>query len=395
MSRSAPRLGNGAQPGSDPASGSGPAVDPQDRAAGRAPATASSALAVAVGGRVVTTNTIVEVAALAGVSPATVSRAMRGLRGVSAPTRLRVAEAAAQLGYVPSPSAAALTTGRTQAIAVLAPWVSRWFFSAVIEGVQEVLSRRGYDVLLYPLDGSAAQDGPMAPGVRSLDKRVDGVLALNVPLGLASVQTLLALRVPVVTVGSMIGSVPAVLVDNVLVGRLATDHLLELGHRCIAFLGSDPAATFGFTVAGDRAEGYRAAMATAGAPVHPGWCPVTGFAVDGGVAAFDRLWDSVLAGDVPRPTAVVAVSDEVAMGVLHAARRRGLVVPGDLSVVGVDNHDLGYLFDLTTVAQPVRDQGRMAALLLLHQLSPEPGPLRTAEITPHLIVRGTTAPPAD
>ncbi|MBM9477552.1 LacI family DNA-binding transcriptional regulator [Nakamurella flavida] len=390
MSRTVPELDENAQPDSVSRTAPGPASAPRERTPGRE---ATVAFGSPVGGRVVTANTIVEVAALAGVSPATVSRALRGLRGVSAPTRVRVIDAAAQLGYVASPSAAALTTGRTQAIAVLAPWVSRWFFGAVIDGAQEVLSRRGYDVLLYPLDGSV-DDGPAAPGVRSLDKRVDGVLALNVPLGLQSVQTLLALRVPVVTVGSMIESVPAVLVDNVLVGRLATEHLLGLGHRCIAFLGSDPAEAFGFTVAGDRAAGYRAAMAGAGAPIDGGWCPSTGFAVEGGSIAFERMWGSVVAGDTPAPSAVVAVSDEVAMGVLHAARRLGLDVPGDLSVVGVDNHDLGYLFDLTTVAQPVRDQGRMAARLLLDQLTPDPGPSHTAEITPHLIVRGTTAPPS-
>src|SRR6478735_3253149 len=91
---------------------------------------------------------IVEVAALSGFSPATVSR---GLRGVSATTRVAVEEAASQLGYFPSPSAAALTTGRTNAIGVIAPWVSRWFFSAVVEGAQEVLAQQGYDLLLYPI----------------------------------------------------------------------------------------------------------------------------------------------------------------------------------------------------------------------------------------------------
>ena len=100
---------------------------------------------------------IVEVAALAGVSPATVSRALRGLPGVSAATRENVEQAAARLGYVASPSAAALTTGRTGAIGVLAPWISRWFFSAVIEGAQEIVGQQGYDTLLYPLGANAGR----------------------------------------------------------------------------------------------------------------------------------------------------------------------------------------------------------------------------------------------
>ena len=100
---------------------------------------------------------IVEVAALSGFSPATVSRALRGLPGVSATTRLAVEEAASELGYFPSPSAAALTTGRTNAVGIIAPWVSRWFFSAVVEGAQEVLSQQGYDLLLYPVGAAGGR----------------------------------------------------------------------------------------------------------------------------------------------------------------------------------------------------------------------------------------------
>src|SRR5664279_1316302 len=126
---------------------------------------------------------IVEVAALSGFSPATVSRALRGLPGVSATTRQAVEAAALKLGYFPSPSAAALTTGRTNAIGVIAPWVSRWFFTTVIEGAQEVLTQQGYDLLLYPL-GLAGGRRTGGLDARALNKRVDGLLALNVPLSL-------------------------------------------------------------------------------------------------------------------------------------------------------------------------------------------------------------------
>jgi len=334
---------------------------------------------------------IVEVAALSGFSPATVSRALRGLPGVSATTRLAVEEAASQLGYFPSPSAAALTTGRTNAVGVIAPWVSRWFFSAVVEGAQEVLAQQGYDLLLYPV-GAAGGRRSGGLDTRSLTKRVDGLLALNVPLADKSVGSLRELRVPVVTVGTAIEGMSGVLVDNVEVGRQATQHLLDLGHRRIAFFGDDLDEMHGFTAATDRHRGYDLTLRAAGIEPDPALVQRTGFSMDGGEAAvhrvFGRGWK---ARDLP--TAVFAVSDEVAMGVLYAARQQGLKVPKDLSIVGVDGHDFAYLFDLTTISQPVRDQGRIAARLLLEQVnSSEPRPTSVVSVGSGLIRRGTTGP---
>jgi DNA-binding LacI/PurR family transcriptional regulator len=334
---------------------------------------------------------IVEVAALSGFSPATVSRALRGLPGVSATTRVAVEAAASQLGYFPSPSAAALTTGRTNAIGIIAPWVSRWFFSAVVEGAQEVLSQHGYDLLLYPI---GAAGGRRAGGLdtRSLTKRVDGLLALNVPLADKSVVSIRDLRVPVVTVGTAVDGMSGVLVDNVEVGRQATQHLLDLGHRRIAFFGDDLDEMHGFTAAVDRHRGYDLTLREAGIEPDPALVQRTGFSMDGGEAAvhrvFGRGWK---ARDLP--TAVFAVSDEVAMGVLYAARQQGLKVPKDLSIVGVDGHDFAYLFDLTTISQPVRDQGRIAARLLLEQVnSSEPRSRSVVSVGSGLIRRGTTGP---
>lgn len=336
---------------------------------------------------------IVEVAALAGVSPATVSRALRGLPGVSVATRENVARAAELLGYVASRSAAALTTGRTCAIGVLAPWISRWFFSAVIEGAQEVLGEQGYDTLLYPLAANAVPTAKVVVNTKALHKRVDGLLGLNVPLGLDPL-TLDDLRIPLVTVGSTLPGVSGVLVDDVEVGYSATVHLLTLGHRRIAFLGREPEDMFGFTVSADRERGYELALHERGLAVDPALIGITGFAVEAGEQALLKMWTE-FGSDLRRmPTAVFAVSDEVAMGVIYAARRLSIRVPQDLSVIGVDNHDMSYLFDLTTIGQPVREQGRIAALMLLdHVRIAVPSAPKVVRMNPGLILRGTTAPP--
>ena len=336
---------------------------------------------------------IVEVAARAQVSPATVSRALRGSPGVSAPTRARVQAAAAELGYAPSASAAALARGRTSVIGVLAPWVSRWFFATVIDGAQQVVADAGYDLLLSPMVHSASS-AAVGADIRTLSKKVDGILGLNVPRDALLDDLPGRQRIPVVTVGCTMPSLSGVQIDDHQVGAIATRHLLELGHRRIAFLGPDPDDHFGFRVAEERHDGYLQALAEAGIEPDPTLAIPTGFLVASGEVAFERLWDAVGQSAAAMPTAVVAVSDEVAMGVIHGARRRGLTVPGDLSVIGVDNHELGYLFDLTTVGQPAREQGALAAKMLIEDIMgcSDASP-RVVRFEPELMVRGTTAPP--
>jgi DNA-binding LacI/PurR family transcriptional regulator len=218
------------------------------------------------------------------------------------------------------------------------------------------------------------------------------VLGLNVPRGVQP-ASLLDLRVPLVTVGSCIPGISGVVVDDTEVGYLATRHLLELGHRRIAFLGHDPDDRYGFSVAADRARGYAKALAEYGVGVDPGLVGVTGFAVDAGTMAMDLLWERTGADPERRPTAVFAVSDEVAMGVLYAARTHSVRVPDELSVIGVDNHDMAYLFQLTTIGQPVREQGRIAARILLEHIQvAEPADPQVVTLRPGLIRRATTGP---
>ncbi len=337
---------------------------------------------------------IVEVAARAQVSPATVSRALRGSPGVSAPTRARVQAAAAELGYAPSASAAALARGRTSVIGVLAPWVSRWFFATVIDGAQQVVADAGYDLLLSPMVHSASS-AAVGADIRTLSKKVDGILGLNVPRDALLDDLPGRQRIPVVTVGCTIPSLSGVQIDDHQVGAIATRHLLELGHRRIAFLGPDPDDHFGFRVAEERHDGYLQALAEAGIEPDPTLAIPTGFLVASGEVAFERLWDAV-------GQSAAAHADRRGGGQRRGRHGRDPRRPaaradryrGDLSVIGVDNHELGYLFDLTTVGQPAREQGALAAKMLIEDIMgcSDASP-RVVRFEPELLVRGTTAPP--
>jgi len=334
---------------------------------------------------------IAEVAALAGVSQATVSRALQGTPNVAARTREAVQNAAAELGYVGSPIAAALATGRTNTVGVLATGVTQWFFGAVLEGIREAVADSGYDILVYPVNDDP--EHALTSNISRLRKRVDGVLRINVPPDLQPLSAHDS-RMPLVTIGSPLDGIAGVQLDDVLVGYLATQHLLQLGHRHIAFLGLDPAAAHGFTTAPYRHQGFTQALNEAGLPVDPTLVKTTGFAAEAGAAALNELLTDVEGNARRLPTAVVAVSDEVAMGVIYAARQVGISVPHELSVIGVDNHDLSYLFDLTTIDQSAREQGRVAAAMLLEQIRrrdrTHPQLISTR---PELVHRNSTAPP--
>mgnify|MGYP003321266825 CR=1 FL=1 len=177
-----------------------------------------------------------------GVSTATVSRALRGLPRVSEDTRRRVMEAAVRLGYVPSPHAVGLASGgQTRTVAIVVLFVTRWFFATVISGAEQVLRERGYDVLLYNLDDDQEARRRVL-GTHLLTKRVDAMLIVGLGPTPQEVHWLSNQGMPVVTVGARVAPWPSVRVDDELVARTAVEHLLELGHRRIAYVGmlNDP-----------------------------------------------------------------------------------------------------------------------------------------------------------
>ena len=329
---------------------------------------------------------IQDVAREAGVSTATVSRALRGLPNVSDQTRTTVSRVADQLGYVVSRSASRLATGRTLAIAVIAPFIERWFFAQAVAAIEGELRQSGFDALLV---GLTQPDGPPREPFQAdaLKGRVDGIVVLTVPLTGRELDDLRGLHLPTIFVGAAVPGAMSVRIDDVAASRVATRHLLELGHRRIAYVGGDPRQPINFTAPADRRAGWMASLREAGIEPDPRWDVPGHFTAAAGARAAREL----LALSEP-PTAIFCASDEMAFGVLAAARERGIRVPEQLSVIGIDGHELAELVGLTTVVQPVAGQGALAARMVLEALRDERERGQEHVVLPtHLALRDTTS----
>lgn len=330
---------------------------------------------------------IVDVAALAGVSAATVSRSLRGQGNVSPATRQRVTEAARELSYSASPHAAGLASGRTRTIGLVVPFITRWFFANAVAGAHDVLAEAGYDVLLYSLADGAARDRFFER--MPLARRVDAVLTLAMPLSEDNTLALRALDMPFVTLGARLPGVSCVRIDDAAASRAAVHHLLHQGHREIAMItGIEDDGGFGFVSTAARTQGYRDALLGAGIEPSADLFVDGAFGVEGGARAMAEL----MAGPT-LPTAVVAEYDELAIGALRTLRRASVAVPERISVIGIDDHEMASVLDLTTVAQPVREQGGIAARLLLDALDGDDLSPREVVVPTRLVVRGSTGVP--
>lgn len=330
-------------------------------------------------------STIHDVALAAGVSVATVSRALRGLPRVHEETRARVLRVAAELNYVASPTAASLASGKTRVVGVVVPFVTRWYFASLINGAEKVLREHGYHVLLFDV-GSTGVGRSFLLDQQTLWKRVDAVLVLTLALEPSEYRLLESLGVPVVTVGVQAGRWDCVRIDDVAAAETATCHLAGLGHKRIGYVGGNPDHDIAVATPFDRRAGYERALERHGLALDESLCMASDWTVRGGVAAGEELLTRP-----DRPTAVFAASDEMAMGVLFAAKRLGLEIPRDLSLIGIDDHELAFTHDLTTISQPVREQGHMAGQLLLDALAGTVAAVPRVITAPtQLVVRGTT-----
>lgn len=358
-------------------------MQPFARRVGRRPVTFSSRREHA---------SIRDVARKAGVSTATVSRALRGLPSVTPQTRARVEQAADALAYAPSPVASGLASGRTQTVGVVAPLSARWFLGEVFAGAEPVLRSAGYDLLLYNV-GDA--DGRSRFFRRlPLARRVDAVLVLGLPMDDRERAQLESLGVPLAVVGGQWTDAATVRIDEAAGGAMAARYLLHLGHTDLAVL-TGTACGQRALAADARRDGFLQALREAGVALPDCHVVAEQWGFEGGAAAMSRLLtEQVL------PTAVFAECDEMALGALRTLRRAGINVPGRISVMGFDDHEMASLVDLTTIAQPVAAQGEAAATWLLDMLTGATDPDDVAGSSApdmvfptRLVVRASTGPP--
>ena len=331
-----------------------------------------------------TVATINDVARAAGVSVATVSRALRGLNRVSDATRERVMRVAAELDYVASPTATSLASGRTRVVGVIAPFLTRWFFATLVSSIEKTLRQHGHHVLLLDLESDRFEERlTLTPDM--LWKRVDGLISLNLPILPEEIALVDRLSLPLVAIGTAVPGRACVQIDDRAAVTAATSHLIELGHTRIGYVGVVPTNAALVQTPQTRLAAFRDTLASQGLELRDDWVLGSDWTAD--AAARDAL--TLLARD-DRPTAIVAASDEIAFGIQASARRLGLTLPDDLSIIGVDNHVLSNVLGLTTISQDVTAQGRAAAEMLLTIIEGRQPEQDRVLIPTELIIREST-----
>lgn len=331
--------------------------------------------------------TMKDVAKRAGVSAATVSRVLNGSDKVIEETRDRVLKACEELDYTLHFAAQRLRLGKTNTICVVLPYLTLPSIVERLRGVQEALIESDLDLIPYSVGSPEMRDRRMYDLANR--SRTDGLLIISMPINDQQTERLIKNQMPVTLIDSDRPEFSRINVDDLEGGRLATQHLIDLGHKKIAFISSHLNNPLQFSSTLNRYQGYRNAIESAGIPFRPEY-QVEG---DHGRREAEEIALSILKMDDP-PTAIFASSDTKAVGVLDAAKRLGLKVPEQLSVIGYDDiRDAEYL-ELTTMRQLLFRSGVLGCKTLLSMID-HPDQVPEEIILPvELVVRKTTAPPS-
>jgi LacI family transcriptional regulator len=326
--------------------------------------------------------TINDVAHAAGVSTATVSRVLSKPALVRAETRERVMSAVRQLDYQPDAAARALASGRTYSVGCVIPTLDHAIFARSTQAMQTTLARAGYQLLLASHEYDPATELEVVKVL--MQRGVDALVLVGTDHAPGLWKALRTWRKPSLLTWSCDPRLPSIGFDNEAAGRMATEHLLSLGHRRIGVIS-------GLTAHNDRArsriEGVRQALKPAGLKLLPSLLTEQVFNLNGGRMGLRAL----MAARQP-PTAIFCGNDLLATGALLEAQRLGLKVPAQLSICGIDNHELAEAIDpgLTTINLPTRDLGRITAKNVLSAIAGEA--IAAQSLLPfELVARGSTA----
>jgi len=324
-----------------------------------------------------------DVARLAGVSSQTVSRVSNGLSNVDAATRDRVQAAMDELGYRPNSAARALKTGRFRSFGVIMFTLSTFGNMRTLDAIATASAEAGYTITLLPIE-MPTQGQVSGAFDRLAEQAVDGIVIIIEAHILDQARVSLPTGVPVVIVDSDAGDQYSVVdADQAEGARLATEHLLALGHRTVHHVAG-PTSSFSSV---RRTTSWRETLERAGAPVPQ---PILGdWSVDSGYRAGIELVQQ------PGVTAIFASNDQMALGVMRALHESGRCVPDDVSVVGFDDMAEASAFwpPLTTIHQDFAEVGRRCIEMLLREIDDHERGVGTSIVPTTLVLRSSTAPP--
>jgi DNA-binding LacI/PurR family transcriptional regulator len=330
---------------------------------------------------------IKDIARIAKVSHSTVSRALRESPLVNPKTAERIRRIAAQSGFRASAVARSLATRRTHTIGVVVTTIADPFVAEVVGGIEEEAMAHNYSVFLANCNADPDREIKVVQSFE--DRRVDGIVVTASRVGALYAGVLEKMRMPIVLLNNQHPSqfAHSVLIENFEASRRAVRHLVELGHRRIAYVGD----RFGYGSDSERFSGYRSALDEANIPFLPDLVVHGDGKAGGGSTAMENLLNQ----PAP-PTAVFCYNDMTAMGALKAMRGRGLRAPEDMSLVGFDDLPLALYMDppLTTVRQPKHEMGRLAMEVLLKLIAGSEAE-QSIKVSGELIVRESTAPPKE
>lgn len=330
--------------------------------------------------------TIHDVARRAGVSATTVSHVINSTRPVSNELRGRVVVAMDELGFQPNALARSLRRKQSHTIGLVVPDTANPFFAEMARGIEDTAYAAGHTVILCNSDGETARESLYLELL--LKRQVDGIVLVSAGESIEVSRTLLERALPIVMVDRELPGVAldCVFTDQIAGGRMATDHLLGLGHTRIGCITGPT----GLAPSEGRAAGYMASLHNAGRTVDPALIVCGDFHDNSGYANA-----MTLLAQAERPSALFACNDLMAIGAMAAARALHIAIPGDLSIVGYDDIGLAAYMNppLTTVAQPKYELGRVAAQMLLERTADHSLPPRRVLLRSSLVVRESTAPP--
>ena len=329
-----------------------------------------------------------EVAERAGVSVAVVSYVVNnGPRPVSPETQSKVQEAIDELGYYPNELARSLSRQQTAIIGLIIPSLLNPVYAEIAESLERACIAEGYMVMVGGTGRDPDKELEFAKLLRA--KQVDGVVAIPSTSPQDTLKVLQQAQIPTVVLEHDLPMTACIALDDLQGGRLATQHLLSLGHRRIGLIKRQPSSA----LSNLRAVGYHDSLIEAGIPFDPALVIES----QAGQAAGYRSMQQLLALAQP-PTAIVTHNDVLAMGAMHAIHQAGLAVPNDISIVGYDDLiSSAYLNPpLTTIKFPLAEMGHQASQLIIKLVQKQDElPTQTIVLPVELIVRASTAPPPD